>query len=90
VRALEPVLAEARGRGARSIVTGGRHDSNWATLAAAAAARLGLCCHCVLDPVFAGPAWHTACGGPPGPGRPVVLVASGGLPACLDALAAAR
>jgi len=50
VRALEPVLAEARGRGARSIVTGGRRDSNWAALAAAAAAGLGLGCHCVLDP----------------------------------------
>jgi argininosuccinate lyase len=50
VRALEPVLAEARGRGARSIVTGGRRDSNWAALAAAAATRLGLRCHCVLDP----------------------------------------
>jgi argininosuccinate lyase len=39
VRALEPVLAEARGRGGRSIVTGGRRDSNWAALAAVTAAR---------------------------------------------------
>jgi 1-aminocyclopropane-1-carboxylate deaminase/D-cysteine desulfhydrase-like pyridoxal-dependent ACC family enzyme len=50
VRALEPVLAEARGRGAPSIVTGGRRDSNWTALAAAAAAWLGLRCLCVLDP----------------------------------------
>ena len=50
VRALEPVLGEARGRGAQSIVTGGRRDSNWVALAAVAAARLGLGCHCVVDP----------------------------------------
>jgi 1-aminocyclopropane-1-carboxylate deaminase/D-cysteine desulfhydrase-like pyridoxal-dependent ACC family enzyme len=45
----------------------------------------------LLDPVFAGPAWHTFCAGQPDPGagghqRPVVLVASGGLPAYFDAL----
>lgn len=50
VRALEPVLDEACGRSARSIVTGGRRDSNWVALAAAAADRLGLLCHCVVDP----------------------------------------
>ena len=50
VRALEPLLGEALGRQARTIVTGGRRDSNWVALAAVAAARLGLRCHCVLDP----------------------------------------
>ena len=50
VRALEPLLGEALGREARTIVTGGRRDSNWVALAAAAAAQLGLRCHCVLDP----------------------------------------
>jgi len=50
VRALEPLLGEALGRQAQIIVTGGRRDSNWVALAAIAAARLGLRCHCVLDP----------------------------------------
>ncbi len=50
VRALEQLLGEALGREARTIVTGGRRDSNWVALAAAAAARLGLRCLCVLDP----------------------------------------
>jgi Pyridoxal-phosphate dependent enzyme len=34
--------------------------------------RIAASCGVLLDPVFAGPAWHTACAGPPGPGRPVV------------------
>jgi 1-aminocyclopropane-1-carboxylate deaminase/D-cysteine desulfhydrase-like pyridoxal-dependent ACC family enzyme len=60
-----------------------------------AADRIAASCGVLLDPVFAGPAWHTACAGPPGPGWPgsgwpVVLVASGGLPAYFDALAASR
>ena len=42
VRALQPLLGEALGRQARTIVTGGRRDSNWVALAAAATARLGL------------------------------------------------
>lgn len=50
VRALQPLLGEALGRQARTIVTGGRRDSNWVALAAAVTARLGLRCHCVLDP----------------------------------------
>ena len=130
VRALEPVLGEVRGRGAWSIVTGGRRDSNWVALIAAAAAavrglaglvrdrqlsrtdpdsalrRLSLreqagafsraadlaaaSCGVLLDPVFAGPAWHTACAGRRDYGRPTVLVASGGLPAYFDALDATR
>jgi D-cysteine desulfhydrase len=48
VRALEPLPGEALGRRARTMVTGGRRDSNWVALAAAA--RLGLRCHCVFDP----------------------------------------
>jgi len=79
VRALEPLLGEACGQGARSIVTGGRRDSNWVALTAAAAARLGLGCHCVLDPGLeatlamalarrAGATLHTA----PRPGREAV------------------
>jgi len=50
VRALEPLLARALRRNATGIVTGGRRDSNWAALAAIAAARLGLTCECVFDP----------------------------------------
>ena len=51
------------------------------------AARAGV----LLDPVFAGPAWHTFCASQPEAGaggdqRRVVLVASGGLPAYFDAL----
>lgn len=50
------------------------------------AARSGV----LLDPVFAGPAWHTFCTWQSRPNardqRSVVLVASGGLPAYFDAL----
>ena len=50
VRALEPLLGSVLERDARTLVVGGRRDSNWVALAALAAARLGLGCHCVLDP----------------------------------------
>jgi D-cysteine desulfhydrase len=50
VRAIEPLLADALAHGASSLITGGRRDSNWVALTALAAARLGLRCHCVLDP----------------------------------------
>lgn len=50
VRALEPLLAQAVRSGAQSLVVGGRRDSNWVALAAIAAARFGLDCHCVYDP----------------------------------------
>jgi 1-aminocyclopropane-1-carboxylate deaminase/D-cysteine desulfhydrase-like pyridoxal-dependent ACC family enzyme len=138
VRAIEPLLRDALARGASSLVTGGRRDSSWVALTALAAARLGLGCHCVLDPgpgkplamrlarrraaarllvlphadvrspladrlaarsgvlldpVFTGPAWHAYCASWAEPAavgdrRAVVLVASGGLPACFDELAA--
>jgi D-cysteine desulfhydrase len=58
VRALEPLLDDALARQARSIVVGGRRDSNWVALAAVAAARVGLGCHCVFDP---------------GPSRPIAI-----------------
>jgi D-cysteine desulfhydrase len=52
--------------------------------------RLAACSGVLLDPVFAGPAWHTFCARQPQPAawdqRSVVLVASGGLPAYFDAL----
>jgi 1-aminocyclopropane-1-carboxylate deaminase/D-cysteine desulfhydrase-like pyridoxal-dependent ACC family enzyme len=50
VRAIEPLIGDALSRGASSLVTGGRRDSNWVALTALAAARCGLACHCVLDP----------------------------------------
>lgn len=50
VRALEPIMARALGSGARSMVTGGRRDSNWLALTAFAARRLGLELHAVIDP----------------------------------------
>jgi 1-aminocyclopropane-1-carboxylate deaminase/D-cysteine desulfhydrase-like pyridoxal-dependent ACC family enzyme len=50
VRALEPLLNEAIRSGAQSVVVGGRRDSNWVALAAIAASRFGLHCHCVVDP----------------------------------------
>ena len=50
VRALEPLLGAALAHGARTLVVGGRRDSNWVALAALAAARLDLACHCVFDP----------------------------------------
>lgn len=50
VRALEPLLAAALRQGADTLVVGGRRDSNWLALAALAAARFGLACHCVVDP----------------------------------------
>lgn len=50
VRALEPLLDDAIRSGARTIVVGGRRDSNWVALAAIAASRFGLDCHCVYDP----------------------------------------
>lgn len=58
VRAIEPLLGEALARGAASVITGGRRDSNWVALTALAAASLGLRCHCVLDP---------------GPGKPLAM-----------------
>ena len=42
-------------------------------------------CGTLLDPVFAGPAWHAFCAQRPDPGRAAVLVSSGGLPAYFDA-----
>lgn len=50
VRALEPILARAIESGVRSVVTGGRRDSNWLALMAFAARRLGLQLHAVVDP----------------------------------------
>lgn len=40
----------------------------------------------LLDPVFAGPAWHTYFAQRPATPRDVVLVASGGLPAVFDSM----
>jgi 1-aminocyclopropane-1-carboxylate deaminase/D-cysteine desulfhydrase-like pyridoxal-dependent ACC family enzyme len=50
VRALEPLLEQALRSGAEILVVGGRRDSNWVALAAIAASRVGLRCHCVFDP----------------------------------------
>lgn len=50
VRALEPILSAATAAGARTLVTGGRRDSNWVALAGLGARHLGLEFHAVLDP----------------------------------------
>jgi len=50
VRALEPLLEQAMQSGAEIVVVGGRRDSNWVALAAIAASRVGLGCHCIFDP----------------------------------------
>ena len=56
-------------------------SSSRSALADRAQARCGI----LLDPVFAGPAWHSFCAQRPDPGRAAVLVSSGGLPAYFDA-----
>jgi L-cysteate sulfo-lyase len=51
VRKLEFLMAEAESRGATVIVTAGGTQSNHVRQTAAAAARLGMGCHCVLERV---------------------------------------
>lgn len=59
-RKLEYLMADAIAQGADTIITCGGIQSNHARQTAAAAAKLGLTCHLVLEPVAGTPANHYA------------------------------